>query len=406
MPNSSTRYNHIAIVLHWLIALLIIGMLAVGKYMTSLDESTPLRFDLTQWHKSFGLTLLALSVFRLLWRLTHKPPGHHGNRPGWERFAAGLTHFLFYFLILFLPITGWLMVSASPLNISTFLFDLVRVPHLPVVSTAPNREELTELFNMFHEYASGILIVLLLLHIAAALRHQFGLKDRIFTRMTPDLSDGSFADGARLTAGVIIVAVAGTWLLSSASQQSNSVTSVRAANEPTTASAGESNSSTQDTTEWIPAEVNYSLVVMGGDTQGSFSDASVQALIDTAEPQNSILNAIIQTGSGSTGSPQIDDSLPGADWLYIAMFPEALFNATGFESVDDKNIKVTGDMTIRDITNKISFPLSINQETGEVTGGFAFNRLDYELGAKEQPDDSTASFNVLVEFKFNIKSQE
>ena len=407
MPNSPNRYSHVAIVLHWLIALLIIGMLAVGKFMTGLEESSPLRFDLTQWHKSFGLTLLALSVFRLLWRLTHKPPQHTAMRPGWERFAAGLTHFLFYFLILFLPITGWLMVSASPLNISTFLFDLVRIPHLPVVSTAPNREELAELFHMSHEYASGILIVLLLLHIAAALRHQFSLKDAIFSRMTPDFADGSFADGTRLAAGVLFVAIAGTWLLKTASNQEHSFAGATSASaeQATAATSGNSNSSA-DSLPWIPAEVTYAMVVMEGDMEGSFSDAKVQALIDMEQPQNSLLNAVVQTGSGSTGSPQIDDALPGADWFHIAMFPEASFRATSFEAVDTENIKVTGDLTIRDITNQISFPITMDEASGDVTGGFAINRLDYGVGASEQPDDSTAAFNVLIEFKFSHPSQQ
>lgn len=403
---TSTRYSHVAIVLHWLIAVLIIAMLAAGKFMTSLEETSALRFDLTQWHKSFGLTLLLLSVFRLVWRLTHRPPAPATIRPAWERFAASLTHFLFYFLLLFLPISGWLMVSASPLNISTFLFDLVRVPHLPIASTASNRAELAELFNTFHEYASGILIVLLLLHIAAALRHQFGLKDAVLTRMTPDFSDGRFADGARLLSGILFVAVAGTWLLSTAEKHSTSVTggSVAASKntETVTTNAGDENSdsSTQGAPDWVPAKVNYTMVVMGDELQGSFSEARVQAQIDTTNPQNSILNAVVQTGSGSTGSPQIDDSLPGADWFHVALFPEASFNASTFESVGSEEIKVTGKLTIRNVTNEISFPLTINEETGDASGGFTINRLDFKVGASEQPDDSHAAFNVLIEFNF------
>ena len=69
-----SRYTSVAISLHWLIALLIIGLIAIGKYMDGLEETDHLRFELIQWHKSFGILVLLLIVIRILWRLTHKPP--------------------------------------------------------------------------------------------------------------------------------------------------------------------------------------------------------------------------------------------------------------------------------------------------------------------------------------------
>ena len=153
MNTEVTRYSRVAIVLHWLTALLIIGMLAVGKYMVSLAEDDSLRFALTQWHKSFGLTILALTLLRIVWRFTHKKPALPASMRGWERFAAHSSHILFYLLIIFLPLSGWLMVSASPLNITTYLFDWIRVPHLPAVASASNKAELAEQFNQLHIYA-------------------------------------------------------------------------------------------------------------------------------------------------------------------------------------------------------------------------------------------------------------
>jgi len=94
----------VSVTVHWLTAALIIGLLAMGKYMTTLPDTESLRFDLTQWHKSFGLTVLMLSVFRVVWRLTHKPPTLPPTMASWEKFASGATHLLFYVLILFLPI--------------------------------------------------------------------------------------------------------------------------------------------------------------------------------------------------------------------------------------------------------------------------------------------------------------
>lgn len=400
MPNSPKRYSHVAIVLHWLMALLIIGMLAAGKYMTGLAENSSLRFDLTQWHKSFGLLLLALSIVRLLWRLTHKPPPLSRSNPRWERIAAALTHGTFYILIVFMPITGWLMVSASPLNISTFLFDLVRIPHLPIVSSAPNRAELAELFAMLHEYASGIFILLLLLHIAAALRHQFSLKDQLLSRMTPDLVDGSFADSARLTFGAIIVTFAGLYLFNVASKQSPPL--LPGKDSPTLSindASAQSGSASGIESAWTPASVSYTLVVLGDEIEGKFADAKVQAVIDPQNPLNSILNATVETASSSTGSPQVDDSLPGVDWFYISMYPQASFEAKQFEAIDNENMRITGALSIRNISKEISFAINLNN--GTASGGFSINRLDYELGKKEHPGDSDVAFTALIEFSFS-----
>ena len=90
----SLRYGDTAVIFHWLIAFFIIGLLAVGKFMTQLEENDPLRFELTQWHKSFGISVLVLSVLRIVWRITHKPPPELNTIPAWQQRAAGFTHFL------------------------------------------------------------------------------------------------------------------------------------------------------------------------------------------------------------------------------------------------------------------------------------------------------------------------
>ncbi len=114
------RYGKVAMILHWVIALLIIGQLAGGTFFTSLSFAThsELRISLTQTHKAIGLTILALSVFRLIWRLTHKAPALPGGMSVFERLAAKFTHIVFYGLIIALPISGWLMVSPYKNDIS------------------------------------------------------------------------------------------------------------------------------------------------------------------------------------------------------------------------------------------------------------------------------------------------
>jgi len=376
----------VSVTVHWLTAALIIGLLAMGKYMTTLPDTESLRFDLTQWHKSFGLTVLMLSVFRVVWRLTHKPPTLPPTMASWEKFASGATHLLFYVLILFLPISGWLMVSASPLNISTLFFNVLPVPHLPIVSDAPNKAELAESFHSMHEYASGVLILLVLLHVGAALRHQFVLKDSVMSRITPDIGDEQFRDGTRLALGSLFVVLLGGWLLVTANN-----------------SAGyTSTESNREAGNWLPTDVHYTMIVMGDELQGSFAQAVVSADINPATPGTSRLQAIVETASGSTGSPQIDDALPGADWFNVAIFPQATFKSTRFETLTAEQMRVTGELTVRDISREISFTLELDEQSASASGGFAINRLDYDIGKEEQPDDSNAAFNVLIDFKFAL----
>src|SRR5262249_6555463 len=94
LANSETRYGTVAVTLHWLIALIIIGMLILGTYMADLPRDDPSRFDLIQLHKSIGITVIVLSVARLLWRLVNRVPPLPAHMPAWEKFAAHASHAL------------------------------------------------------------------------------------------------------------------------------------------------------------------------------------------------------------------------------------------------------------------------------------------------------------------------
>ncbi len=184
--NSRETYGAVAVVLHWLIALGIILMLAAGKYMTDL-EIGQFRFDLTQLHKSIGLTILALTVLRILWRLVNKQPELPAHMGRLERLAAKSTHLVFYALMLVLPLSGWALASASKYNIPTVYFGVIEVPHLPYVSTLPrdDKRQVEETAEEAHELLGNFTILLLILHIAAALKHHIRDKDDVLTRMVP-----------------------------------------------------------------------------------------------------------------------------------------------------------------------------------------------------------------------------
>jgi cytochrome b561 len=180
-----TRYGAIAMTLHWLIAFAIIGLLVVGKYMHGLEDSDPNKFALYQLHKSAGISVLALTVARLLWRIVNKVPGLPPGMPAWQRGLAHLSHFSLYFLMIAIPLSGWAMVSASPLGIPTFWFGLFQVPHLPGLQGFEDQKDAEEIFEEAHELLGNAMILLAIAHVLAALKHHFWDRDNVFTRMLP-----------------------------------------------------------------------------------------------------------------------------------------------------------------------------------------------------------------------------
>ncbi len=167
----TATYSRVARWLHWAIGLLIIGNLIGGL---AHDVAPQLIMPL---HKSTGLLILALTLARIAWRLTHRPPAFPAAMAGWERALAATTHGAFYALMLTIPVSGWIMASAGdrPLD----FFGLFPVMKFDVV----RESALWEIAHEGHELLGFAMIGLLVLHIAAALRHRFVLKDGVLARM-------------------------------------------------------------------------------------------------------------------------------------------------------------------------------------------------------------------------------
>ncbi len=177
----NTRYSALAMVLHWLLALGLVGMFAMGLYMADLPFS-PQRLKLYNWHKWAGITILALSVVRLVWRLSHRPPALPQSiewaMPKWQLLAFHATHFGMYALFFIVPLVGWAYSSAAGFPI--VVFGVLRLPDFVPVS-----KELAALIKPWHEITAFTLAGLVLMHVAAAAKHQVIDKDRLINRMLP-----------------------------------------------------------------------------------------------------------------------------------------------------------------------------------------------------------------------------
>jgi cytochrome b561 len=183
---SARRFSAPAILLHWTIAALILFNLYLGLRQDA-EESVIARFEILQLHKSIGITVLALSVLRLIWRFMNPPPPYPASMKGWEKAVASLTHWSFYGLMIGLPLLGWVIVSASVRNIPTLLYQAIPWPHLPGLMELPieTRRQITEVAGGAHGLLAWIAMALIVLHVAAALKHQFVTKDGVLYRMAP-----------------------------------------------------------------------------------------------------------------------------------------------------------------------------------------------------------------------------
>jgi cytochrome b561 len=171
-----TRFSRVAIALHWLIAAAIFGTFALGLYMHELPLS-PTKLRLYSYHKWIGVTIFLLVLARIAWRLAHPAPALP-DMPRWQKFAAHLSHVLLYLLTLAVPLSGWLFSSASGLQ--TVYFGVLPIPDLLAKNKAT-----AEMLKAVHYYLNMTMLALVVLHVAAALKHHFADRDDVLARMLP-----------------------------------------------------------------------------------------------------------------------------------------------------------------------------------------------------------------------------
>ena len=177
LRNNHEKYGAIAKCFHWVMALAILMMLAVGFIMTDLPMS-PDKFRVYGIHKSIGALILIAAFLRLFWRFINVVPELPADMPTWQKLGAHGSHVALYILMFVMPLTGWLMSSAAGFQVSVFGWFLL--PNL--IAPSPG---LREIFGILHELLAFAIIGLVSLHILAALKHHFIDKDTILRRMLP-----------------------------------------------------------------------------------------------------------------------------------------------------------------------------------------------------------------------------
>lgn len=429
MSASAQRYTAVAIVLHWAIAAAILFMIPLGFWMHGQAEdgnvSTGL-FATYQLHKSIGLTVLALSLVRLGWRLTNPPPPLPEHMPGWEKFVAKLTHWAFYGLMIGLPLTGWLYVSAgwsihddAPLPVPTQWFGLFEVPHLFGLNQASLdvREDAAEAALTAHAYLGFTALGLVALHVAAALKHHVFDRDETLAHMVPGLrapfeAEAPQKNPARLAVlgvGLSLVVVAAAAALftvfnlvgpaPAAQAQAPSTIEIATPNAPATAAPdpGEPPGAAAAVPSWrvdpraSSIGFGYKYIDESGETPftGRFTRWSADIRFDPNDLEHSSVVVRIETASASTGVAAHDGALPGPGWFNSAAQPTATFRSTRIRSRGDGRYEARGDLTIRGETKSVNLPftLTIEGNRASMSGSTRIDRRDFDIGDPGAGDD-------------------
>lgn len=430
MAATRNRYTTVAILLHWLIAAAILFQLALGWRMEEVPKG-PAAFSLFQLHKSIGFSILLLVLLRLAWRFFHPPPPLPAGMPGWERQVSRLTHALMYFLMLAVPLTGWLLVSTSRTQIPSLMFGVVPVPHLPGFSglVADSRESWHEFGEVAHGLLATVILGLVAMHVGAVLKHQLIVRDSVLAHMAPGARPGWLEPrlwGPLALAAAVLLAgfvwprlpdakggpgnptpakapqVAVQPVAAPVTPQAESVAMAAApvpvADVPavTVASAAP--------VRWTVSKgsrLNFGTTWDGTAVDGEFQRWQADIRFSEEALAASSIKVTVDLASVASGDAQRDATLPGEDWFNAAQYPQAVFKATGFKRVGEGHYQAAGQLNLRGQTSPVTldFRLKVTGNQAVAEGSTTLDRTVFGVGQGEFAATDAIPAAVSVTFK-------
>lgn len=412
MNRTGHRYHAVAMALHWITALAILAMIPMGLWMSAAisdSEQQALAYRIFQLHKSVGFTILLLTVLRIAWRLTHRAPAYPLSMAPWERFAASLAQGAFYAVLLAIPLTGWLYVSAGwavttdkPLAVATSFFGLFEIPHLGFAAHAAEGARRQMAFGAMgaHEWLVWLTVVLLALHIGAALKHHFINRDAVLSHMMPGmepkaLPQASCAEeserssllpyaAAFLLAG--LAAIAG-WTLNQpegrqAESQAGQIAAANSIGSDVTPGAAR---------PWavVPSvsAIRFSGSHAGNDFKGEFTRWTAHIWFDPADLAGSKAVVLVETGSAVTGDATQESTLRDSEWFGTRQFPLARFDSSSIKALGGGRFEMEGQLRVKGASVPVVLPFTFEEKDGtaKVQGKVELDRTALDLGMVSDP---------------------
>ena len=409
------RYSLGAILLHWLIAAALAFQIVFAQSLEG--PRGPDLFARFQLHKSVGITILLLSVFRLGWRFVAPRPAALAG-PGWAMFLSKTVHFSFYVVMIGAPLTGWIVVSTSNIKVDTLLFGLVPWPHLSVPAW------LADPAKEIHEILPKVGIALFVLHVAGALRHQYLLGTPILSRMLPG-GKGKAVGAVLLAAAIILGGMALGKIVDpkGASAAPPAAVAPDAPDESITAAPvalpPQAEALVEETDdEALAAEPRDWLVNPGGRLgftanwngdaiNGSFSRWTADIEFSPEALDDSSIEVSIDLASVTTGDSQRDGSLTGSDFFDTARFARATYRASKFRALGGDRYRADGTLTLRGTSKPVplAFTLTITADRARARGTATIDRTSFGVGQGDYANTAEIAGPVAISFDFSATAR-
>ena len=417
----------VAITLHWVIAATLLANLGLGLWMSWAIDSPTVQAraaDAFQLHKSLGLTVLVLSLLRLAWRFLYPPPPLPPQMPRWERTLAAVTHWLFYGLMIGLPLSGWLYVSAqwrgdAPFNIPTLWFGVLEVPHLLGLGDADRalRAQVAAATFNIHGAMALALVILLALHVGASLKHHVIQRDGVLARMLPWLAPAeqplmSTASGRpeprNLAAAAITLLIAALLIGYGASislVHSDIAERGSKAGALQTLVAKSGTRAREWQVDGANSHIRFGGAQAGRPFNGHFDEWQAAIHIDTQAPSQSFIAAAVATASATVGVPLQDSSLPQSEWFDTGNHPLATYHSTAIEPLGDHRYAIAGILTIKGHPVELApLILTIGSDALEISGTLELDRAEVDMGMESDPGGQYVS--RIIEIRVDVTALE
>jgi len=421
------RYAAVAVILHWAIAIAIIGNVLIGWWMHEAIDAPETRaraFVAFQLHKSIGLSVLLLSVARLAWRFANPPPPLPAAMPGWERIAAQATHWAFYVLMIALPLSGWVYASTMwsdgrPLLVQTQYFGLFPVPNLFGLDAAPAevRAQASAASVAAHKALAWTMVGLLALHVGAALKHQVIDRDDVLGRMVPALGAGAtprraiaLAGGfAVIAAACVAVIIALTAPMPRAAPEAPAAAAIvedapdAAVQEEIAAQMADTAAPPAPPPVWTidaaASSMSFTASLSGAPLRGRFPRWRGEIRYDPADPSTAQARFAIETGATTIGAPELQASLVSEEGFNPGAFPEATFTLASLRVRGPGAFTARGALRLKGRTLQLAIPVTLSIEGGraQANARFTLQRDAVDLGMVSDPDYEFIDRDVVVD---------
>lgn len=400
--------------IHWITALLVLGLLSVGFFMGGMEFS-PLKLNIYMLHKSFGITVLLLVIVRIGWRLFVKNPKPLDTHAKWEKVLSKLTHFLLYYGLIAMPMSGWAMSNAGEYPVNFFgLFEL------PTIT--PKDEQTYRFLKTVHETGAFALIAAIGLHFLGAAKHHIIDKDETLRRMGGNL--------AFLIVGGVLLLIptvyAGNHLLHEFTGEKHEhehehaeeqlAPSKDAVDDQSSSIETEENS-VAETQSWAidaeKSEIKFQFTQYGKAVNGSFGEFSGDIIFDPENLENAYAKIIIGIPSIETGSADRDAQAKSGEWFAAEEYPQAIFETESFSESGTGQYVAKGNLTIRGnkMPVELPFSLEINNnddgiQTAEMSAEITLNRLDFGIGQGQWKTEEAIENAVKIDISVTATKRE